>query len=85
MEKLICQSCSMPLLNQEDFGSEKDGSINEDYCGYCYKDGRFITDISMIEMIEICVPYVVKDEKLSEENAKKMLEETFPNLKRWMK
>jgi len=38
----FCQSCHMPK-NADMFkaGSEKDGSLNGDYCSYCYDNGEF--------------------------------------------
>lgn len=40
--KKFCQSCGMPLDEKHDnnFGTNADGSKNETYCGYCYKDGK---------------------------------------------
>lgn len=50
----ICQSCSMPLDNQEMLGSEKDGSKNPEYCKYCYRDGAFINpNMSLKEMTSL--------------------------------
>jgi len=39
----LCQSCSMPLTD-EIYATNKDGSANEEYCIYCYKDGDFTYD-----------------------------------------
>lgn len=36
-----CQSCNMPIELPEQFGLEKDGSLNRDYCKYCYQNGAF--------------------------------------------
>ena len=36
----ICQSCGMPM-NEEDFGTNADGGANQEYCKYCYQNGRF--------------------------------------------
>ena len=35
--KLICQCCGMPL-EDEIIGRNKDGSMNEEYCKWCYAD-----------------------------------------------
>ena len=49
--KIFCQSCSMPIDNTADRGSEKDGSKSGEYCKYCYKDGAFTNPgISLGEM-----------------------------------
>ena len=57
MEQKFCQSCGMPLT-EELKGTNADGSRNEDYCIYCYKDGAFTQDCSMEEMIEFCAQFV---------------------------
>jgi hypothetical protein len=84
MEKMeFCQSCGMPL-NAEVYGTEKDGSVNKDYCVYCYKDGDFTSNPTMEEMVEICVPHMVQ-QGMGEAEARKMMQDTLPHLKRWQK
>jgi hypothetical protein len=85
MENMIfCQSCGMPLGKDEDFGTNADSSKNQDYCAYCYKDGKFTADMTMDSMIEFCVPYMVEgNEGMTEEQARKSMQEAFPKLKRW--
>ena len=51
MENKICQSCGMPITSDEQLGTNKDGSINVDYCKYCYKNGEFIDKVTMEEYI----------------------------------
>ena len=78
--KLICQCCGMPL---EDgiMGRNKDGSINEDYCKWCYADGTY-TYSDMDELIELCVPNMVS-ESFTEEQARAYLKELLPGLDYW--
>ncbi len=78
----VCQSCAMPLNNPEDFGTEADGSKSKEYCGFCYKDGKFTMECSMDELIEYCVP-LCKDYFGGEDGARKMMQDVFPTLKRW--
>lgn len=78
----FCHSCAMPMT-EELYGSNKDGSKNEDYCIYCYENGEFTADISMEEMIDFCVPKTVENTDMDEKTARKMLNEAFPQLKRW--
>ena len=83
----FCQSCGMPLTDQL-LGTNADGSKNEDYCIYCYKDGVFTSDFTMEEMVEFCAQFVDdfnKDsgQNLSREEYKAMLHQYYPNLKRW--
>lgn len=37
MQNKICQSCGMPITSDELLGTNEDGSINTDYCKYCYE------------------------------------------------
>ena len=48
MEMKFCQSCGMPL-SPEILGTNADGSKNEEYCIYCYKDGAFTGDVRQVE------------------------------------
>jgi hypothetical protein len=79
----ICQSCGMPL-SDDMYGTNKDGSINEEYCKYCFENGHFTNpDITMEEMINICVEYMTEDGKMTEEEARKIIKNSLPTLKRW--
>lgn len=80
----FCQSCGMPLAEAEHFGTNKDGSKNEDYCLYCYKDGAFTAEMTMEQMIAFCAEHV--DEwgmEITKEQAVAQMREQFPKLKRW--
>lgn len=85
MVEKYCQSCGMPMGDTDDlYGTNADGSKSEDYCKYCYMDGAFTADISMEEMIEVCVPHMVAaNAGMSEDEARKIMKEFFPKLKRW--
>lgn len=84
MEMKICQSCGMPMQSEEQFGTEQDGSRNEDYCCYCYKDGAFVQQCSMEEMADFCAPFEVEGGRAkTKEEAKAGLMRYFPTLKRW--
>jgi hypothetical protein len=82
--RVFCQSCGMPLEKDGDFGTNADGSKNNDYCAYCYMDGKFGRDVTMEGMIEVCLPFMVEANKgMTEETARKSMREWFPALKRW--
>ena len=51
MEAKLCQSCGMPLSSAEVLGTNAAGSLNEEYCTYCYQHGNFAQDCTMDEMI----------------------------------
>lgn len=88
MEEVFCQSCGMPMRAPEDFGTNKDGSKNKDYCCYCFKDGDFTQHMNMDEMIEHCAAFVDEfntdsGKKLTREEAITQMKAFFPHLKRW--
>ena len=39
--RLICQCCGMPLEDPV-ISREPDGAFNEEYCTWCYADGKFV-------------------------------------------
>lgn len=85
MELKICQSCGMPM-QAEQYGTEKDGSDNNEYCCYCYEDGGFTRQCSMEEMADFCAPIEVEDGRAETvEEAKAGLMAYFSTLKRWQK
>ena len=89
MEQKFCQSCGMPLT-EEVLGTNADGNKNEDYCIYCYKDGKFLQECTMEEMIEHCAQFVDEVNKglpkpITKEEYIGRMKMYFPHLKRWRK
>ena len=89
MELKFCQSCGMPLT-EELLGTNADGSKNEEYCIYCYKDGKFLQNFTMDEMIEHCAQFVGEVNKglpqpITREEYIGQMKMYFPHLKRWRK
>ena len=79
----ICQSCAMPMPTDDMLGTEQNGSASQDYCSYCYQNGSFNGPTQTMEqMVDVCVPFIVK-EGMPEAQARKIMEETLPLLKRW--
>lgn len=80
--KHFCQSCSMPIDNTADKGTEKNGMKNEDYCKYCYINGSFINPSLTLEEMKSLVeaqmrkrhiPFITIEQSLA----------LLPHLKRW--
>ena len=85
----FCQSCGMPLT-EDVLGTNANGSKNEDYCMYCYKDGKFLQDCTMDEMIEHCAQFIGAVNKnlenpITKEEYIGQMKTYFPQLKRWRK
>lgn len=79
--QLICQCCGMPLEDDEIIGKEADGTLNEDYCKWCYADGTYMYS-DMDDLIEVCVTHMV-NESFSEEQAREYLKQMLPKLDYW--
>ncbi len=73
------------MRKNEDFGTNTDGSKNEEYCHYCYKEGRFTDEgITMEEKIKKNIEMATKV-GMAEEEAREMANSIIPKLKRWKK
>ena len=78
--KLICQCCGMPL-EDDIIGRNADGTLNEEYCKWCYADGTY-TYSDMDDLIDVCVRNMV-NENFTEEQARAYLKDTLPKLDYW--
>ena len=81
--KLRCQSCAMPL-GEGFYGTNLDGSENQTYCKFCYRNGDF-TELNMTvgKMIELSVENMTEELGFTEEKARELANEVIPNLERW--
>lgn len=79
--KLICQCCGMPLEEDGILGRDGDGTLNENYCKWCYADGTYMYS-DMDELIDVCVRNMV-NENISEEQARSYMKDLLPQLDYW--
>lgn len=78
--QLFCQCCGMPLQDSL-LSKEVDGSFNEEYCQWCYHDGKYTYD-SMDDLINTCIPHMVA-QGFKEDQAREYMRGMLPNLKYW--
>ena len=78
--KLVCQCCGMPLEDAV-LSHNRDGSINEDYCRWCYADGTY-TYSDMDDLINVCVQHMVP-QGFTEEQARAYMKDMLPKLDYW--
>jgi transcriptional regulator with XRE-family HTH domain len=79
----ICQSCSYPLDNTDELGTNADGTWNTDYCIYCYKDGEWVDPNQTVQgIIDYTVPFMTSPSMTADE-ARELLDKWIPTLKRW--
>lgn len=71
----------MPLEDDEIISRDADGTLNEDYCKWCYADGTY-TYGNMDDLIDVCVGHMV-NENFSEEQARAYMKQILPKLDYW--
>ena len=82
----VCQSCGMPLKKDEDLGTNESGTKNNEFCHFCFQDGKFVDEgITMEEKIDSLVKIGKSKLSMTEEQAREMAQGIIPNLKRWKK
>ena len=78
--KLICQCCGMPL-DDSSISRETDGTFNEEYCKWCYTDGKYVyTNLS--QLTDFLVEHL-SSENFPKDKAKTFFEEQLPKLNYW--
>lgn len=78
--KLICQCCGMPL-DDSSISKEIDGTYNEEYCKWCYTNGKFVYT-SLEELTDFLVGHM-SNENWSSEQARAFFEAQLPKLSYW--
>lgn len=78
----ICQCCGMPMT-PDLMSREPDGTVNEEYCKFCYADGKF-TYSNMDDLIDFCVNNV-KPAEFTAEELRTYMSQLLPQLKHWKK
>ena len=76
----ICQCCGMPLEDSV-ISHNADGSLNEDYCKWCFAEGTY-TYSNMDDLMEVCVKHMAND-GFTEEQARSYMKATLPRLDYW--
>ena len=82
MEPKFCQSCTMPIDNEEDRGTELDGSKSNDYCKYCYQNGSFVNPRMTITEMKSFIDKKMKELNIPSSITERSLQ-SLPFLKRW--
>jgi hypothetical protein len=79
-----CQSCGMPMEITEDFGTDENASKVNDYCNFCFQNGKFTApDMTLQQMQDLSASCMVKYVGTPEDQAKEIATNFIPTLKRW--
>ena len=80
--QLICQCCGMPLNEDDLISRGPDGSYNEDYCKWCYADGKFVYE-SKESLLDFLVSHMPNPDKLADEERRAQFDLYLSQLKHW--
>ncbi len=80
----ICQSCALPMMHKDFFGTNKDNTLNYEYCILCYRQGEYTDrDITMERMIFHSSRIFAHMKEMPLEKAEMLIGMRMPRLKRW--
>lgn len=80
--QLICQCCGMPLKEDAFISREKDGSYNEDYCKWCYAEGKFVYQ-SRESLLDYLVEHMPNPDNLGVDDRRAQFNIYLSQLKHW--
>lgn len=80
--QLICQCCGMPLNEDDLISRESDGSYNEDYCKWCYADGKFAYE-SKESLLDYLVSHMPNPDHLDSETRRSQFDSLLSQLAHW--
>ena len=80
--KLICQCCGMPLEDDAIISRDSDGSLNEDYCKWCYANGKFAYQ-SKESLLDYLVANMPNPDNADEETRRNQFDLYLSQLKHW--
>ena len=80
--KLVCQCCGMPL-EDGNISKEPNGDFNEEYCKWCYTDGKYTYD-NMDTLIDYCVEHFA-GENFPADQMRSYMQTMLPTLNQWKK
>ena len=79
-----CESCGMPLVTDQDAGTEKDGTLSRKYCTHCYQNGSFTEpELTKETMIKKYAPMLSAHFDLPVQKAEEMVRNFTAVLPRW--
>jgi len=80
--QLVCQCCGMPLSEDDMISREQDGSFNEDYCKWCYADGKFAYD-SKESLLDFLIGHMPNPDNLPDDERREQFDKFLSQLNHW--
>lgn len=89
-DSAVCQSCGMTLAAWEDLGTDAKGALDPEYCAHCMRQGAYGPEKTIEEMVESNLRSLDRfnrenGTRYTPDQARAMLLEYLPTLRRWQK
>lgn len=79
---LFCQCCGMPLSDDSMISRDVNGDFNEDYCKWCYTDGKFTYE-KKEDLLDYLVKAMPNPDNMGEDERRKLFDAHLSLLKHW--
>jgi transcriptional regulator with XRE-family HTH domain len=80
--QLICQCCGMPLSEDDMISREPSGEFNEDYCKWCYAEGKFVYG-TKDELLDFLLSHSPNPDDLPDDKRRGQYDFYLSQLKHW--
>ena len=80
--QLVCQCCGMPLSEDGVISREPDGAFNEDYCKWCYADGKYVYG-TMDALLDFLAPRMAQQFGSTPETLRPQIAAQLRELQHW--
>ena len=80
--QLICLCCGVPLTEDGMLSREPDGTFNEEYCKWCYADGKYAYE-SKDALLDFLTGHMPNTENLPDEERRRQFDGYLSQLKHW--
>jgi hypothetical protein len=82
MIPILCQSCGFPIF-EENKGTNRDNSKNDDYCTNCYLNGEFLDQSLTLPRLRVkLIDRAAFHNEITLEEVEQ-INKNLPRLKRW--
>jgi len=87
IDKIVCQSCGMPMMAVEHFGTNNDKSQNKEYCCFCFQNGEYTDNFNFEEFLDDSLKFYEEDKAgeytLSKDEVNLKARIKLSELRRW--
>ena len=80
--QLICQCCGMPLYEDDVISRETDGAFNEEYCKWCYTDGKFTYE-NKEDLVSFLIEHMPNPDGLQDQDRRMQYDQALSALNHW--